>query len=89
MLTESSSTTGVCVGVGEDIGIGNCDVEGVGVGTIVGLGEGVTVEVGVETTLTPLLQTSFFPDLIHVYLMPFTFVVKFNFEQESPALTAA
>ena len=46
-------------------------LDGVGVGEGVGVevGEGVGVEVGFLVT-TPLLQISFFPDLIHVNFLP-------------------
>ena len=43
-------------GVGEGTGFGVCEGEGVGVG------------VAFTVTFTPLLQTSFFPDLMQVYL---------------------
>ena len=50
---------GIGVGVGVDVGVG------VGVG--VGVDVGVDVGVGVGfLTVTPLFQTNFFPDLIHV-----------------------
>jgi hypothetical protein len=40
---------------------------GVGVGVDVGVDDGVGVGVGVGfLTVTPLFQTNFFPDLIHV-----------------------
>ena len=54
-----------------------------------GVGEGDTEGVGLAATFTPLLQTSLFPDLMQVYLMPFTVEVDFNFGQVSPGLTAA
>ncbi len=44
---------------------------------------------GLVGTFTPLFQTSFFPDLMQVYLIPLTVDVEFSFGQESPALTAA
>ena len=50
------------------------------------MGVGVGVGVG---TFTPLLQTSFLPDLMHLYLYPVTEVVAFNLVQADPALTAA
>jgi hypothetical protein len=54
-----------------------------------GLGVGVAAGVGLAATFTPLFQTSFFPDFMQVYLIPFTVEVEFNFAQVSPALTAA
>ena len=56
----------VGVGVGEGVGVGVG--EGVGVGVGVGVGEGVGVGVTFTATFTPLLHTSFLPDLMHVYL---------------------
>jgi len=50
---------------------------------------GVGVGEGLVGTFTPLFQTSLFPDLTQVYLIPFTVEVEFNFAQVSPALTAA
>jgi hypothetical protein len=41
------------------------------------------------TTFTPLLQTSFLPDLIQVNLYPFTVDVEFNFVQVPPAFAVA
>jgi hypothetical protein len=55
----------------------------VGVGVADGVGEALT------TTFTPLLQTSFFPDLIQVYLYPLEIVVALALVQDPPALTAA
>jgi hypothetical protein len=58
METESSTAIeiGVCLGVGEIVGAGLEDCLGVGVGF------------GSTVTLTPLLQTNFFPDFTQVYL---------------------
>jgi hypothetical protein len=55
---------------------------GVGVGVGEGFGAGVE-------TFTPLPQTSFFPDFTQVYLSPLNVEVRFNLEQDSPALTTA
>jgi len=52
-------------------------------------GVGVGVGVGLATTLTPLLQTSFLPDLIHVYFRPFTVEVEFSFLHVAPAFVTA
>ena len=80
-------TVGVGVGVGETVGVG------VGVGETVGVGFGVGVSVGFgvgfTATFTPLLQTSFLPDLIQVNLNPLTVEVEFNFVQVPPALAVA
>jgi hypothetical protein len=82
--------------VGRTIGSG----VGVGVGTVVGVALTLTVEsgagdglgevVGVSGfTATPLFQTNFFPDLIHVYFFPPEVVVVPTFLQEPPDFTAA
>ena len=59
--------------------------EGVGVGVPDGLGVGVGFA---TTTFTPLLQTNFFPDLMHVYLYPLTILISFKCVQAAPAFTA-
>jgi hypothetical protein len=69
----------------EEVGVGVGATTGTGVTIGVGVGAGV----GLAATLTPLFQTSLFPDLTQVYLIPFTVEVKFSFEQVSPRLTAA
>jgi len=66
-LGFEGSNFGVGLGVGVGVGVG--DGVGVGVGAGVGAGVGDGVGDGVET-LTPLLHTSFLPDLIQVYLKP-------------------
>ena len=46
---------------------------GVGVGLRMGVGFGVGLRMGVGfglAILTPLLQTNFFPNFTHVYLLP-------------------
>jgi hypothetical protein len=60
----------------------------VGVSGTTGVG-GVAAGVGLAATFTPLFQTSLFPDLMQVYLIPFTVEVDFSFGQVSPGLTAA
>jgi hypothetical protein len=55
---------GVGVGVGFGVGVG----VGSGVGVAVGVATGVGFTAGL--TVTPLPQTNFFPDLIHVYFLP-------------------
>ena len=88
-------TEGVGVGVALAEGVGVAVTEGVGVGVALAEGvgvavtEGLAVGFGVATTFTPLLQTSFLPDLMHVYLYPETVAVDFNLVQVAPALTAA
>ena len=54
-----------------------------------GVGEGDTKVVGLAVTFIPLFQTNLFPDLMQVYLIPFTVEVDFSFGQVSPGLTAA
>ena len=55
----------------------------VGVGSTDGFG------VGLAGTFTPLLQTSFLPDLIHVYLRPLTVDVELSFLHVAPAFVTA
>lgn len=64
---------------------------GVGVGATSAVGEGVGVGVGLTfgTTFTPLFHTSFFPDLMQVYLTPLVVDVAPNLPQLCPLLTAA
>jgi hypothetical protein len=67
--------------------------EAVGVAEIVGVAVGVTDGVGVDVAftiiLTPLLHTSFLPDLMQVYLVVPTTAVEPAFEQVVPGFTAA
>jgi hypothetical protein len=72
------------VGVGE--GLAEIVAVGEGLAEIVGVGEGLGEVVG---TFFPLLQTSFFPDLIHVCLSPPDVTVEFNFLHTAPGLIAA
>ena len=60
-LGFDGSNFGVGLGVGVGVGVGDGLGDGVGVGD--GVGDGVE-------TLTPLLHTSFLPDLMQVYLSP-------------------
>ena len=54
-------------GIGKGVDVG----EGVGVGACVGVAVGVGVGVGIDfLTTTPLPQTNFLPDLMHVYFFP-------------------
>jgi len=90
---------GVGLGVAEGVGLGVAEgvelgvAEGVGLGVAEGVGDttgaGVTVGAGFAATFTPLLQTSFLPDLIHVNLYPLTIDVVFNLVQVPPALAVA
>jgi len=69
------------------VGFGEAVTIGVGVGVAVGLlGLGVGL---LTTTLTPLPQTSFFPDFTHLYLYPAYVFVEFNLVQDVPAFIAA
>ena len=52
------------------------------------VGDGVAAGVGV-TTFTPLSQTNFLPDLIHVYLNPLLVAVVPALVHVAPALGAA
>jgi len=62
----------------------------VAVGVGVGLGVGVAVGVATFTAIfTPLLHTSFFPDLMHVYLNPEEVLVCPCFAHLLPGFTAA
>ncbi len=86
----SSFGVGAVVGVGEGVGIGS----GVGVGDGVGSGNGVGVGFGVTTgagflIATPLFQTSFVPDLTHVYFLPDAVAVDPAFEHLAPAFGTA
>jgi len=85
--SNSKLAADVGVGVGDTTGGGGGVTTGAGSGVTTGTGVGVTV--GLAATFTPLFQTSLFPDLTQVYLIPFTVEVKFSFEQVSPGLTAA
>jgi len=80
-----SSGVFVSIGVGVGVVVGEGVTVGVGVGEGVGVGVGVGVAVGVgigEGTFTPLLHTSFFPDLMQVYFNPLTVLVVPVFLQE-------
>jgi hypothetical protein len=50
---------------------------------------GHTYAVVLFFTITPLFQTNFAPDLMHVNFLPETVDVAFNFEHFDPALTSA
>ena len=72
-----------------DVAVGVGDTTGAGVDKTTGTGDGDGEGFGLAATFTPLFQTSLFPDLMQVYLIPLTVEVEFSFGQESPALTAA
>ncbi len=74
-------------GVGVDEGFGVAVIEDVGVG--VGLGEPAGNGFGTALIVTPLLQTSFFPDLTHVNFLPAAVAVAPALVHLAPALTAA
>ena len=91
VIVEVGADVTVTEGVGD--GVSDCEgnevgvAEGVGVGVAVGsLGLGVGL---LTTTLTPLPQTSFFPDFMHLYLYPAYVFVEFNLVQDVPAFMAA
>lgn len=73
---------GVGVGVGVDVGLGIGDGSGVGAGVGVATGEGFLIA-------TPLFQTSFVPDLIHLNFLPDAVAVVPALVHLAPALTAA
>jgi hypothetical protein len=83
---------GVKVGVAEGVDVADAVTEGVGAGSELfeaagdGVGEGLTLEDGFIAT--PLFQTSFFPDLMQVYLMFETVFVEFTFVHLVPAIVA-
>lgn len=76
-----------------DLYVAVADGEGDGVAAIVGVEVGVTDGVGVGATLTviftPLFQTIFLPDLMHVYFTLPTTALAPTFEQLAPDFIAA
>ena len=77
---------GVGVGVGVGEGVGVATGEGVEVAT----GEGVEVATGEGFLIaTPLFQTSFVPDLIHVNFLPEAVAVVPALVHLAPALGVA
>ena len=71
--SEKFFGVGVGVGVAERVGFGVAVGVAGGVGTGVGEADGAGTTVGIGAgveTFTPLLQTSFFPDFMQVYLYP-------------------
>ena len=77
-LNSTGLTLGVGVGVGVAVGVGSTGVK-------TGLGDGF----GAALIATPLFQTSFVPDLIHVNFLPDAVAVVPAFVHLAPALTAA
>ncbi len=80
--------------IGAGVGVGVGDRSGVDVGVGVGVGSGIGVAIGVTTGVgglmaTPLFQTSFVPDLIHVNFLPAAVAVDPAFAHLAPALGAA
>ena len=70
------------MGAGSDVGVG------VGVGST-GFNTGLRSGFGAALTATPLFQTSFVPDLMHVNFLPADIDVEPAFVHFEPALTAA
>jgi hypothetical protein len=83
-------TTGVGVGVavGGGTGVGIDDGVGAGVGST-GLNTGFGDGFGAALIATPLFQTSFVPDLIHVNFLPDAVAVVPAFVHLAPALGVA
>jgi hypothetical protein len=83
-------TIGAGIGVGVGVGVGSAVGVGVGVGSgnEVGVGVGVTTGEGFFIA-TPLFQTSFVPDLMHVNFFPDAVAVDPAFEHLAPAFGAA
>lgn len=87
-LAVALTTKGLRLGVGVGVGVGVGAGAGVGVGSAglkTGLGDGF----GAALTATPLLQTSFVPDLIQVNFLPEAVAVAPTFAHLSPVFTAA
>jgi len=77
---------------GEALVLGEGDKVGSGVGEalIAGVGEGVGVMTGFGTAITtPLFQTSFFPDLVQVNVLPLNTSFVPTLGHELPALGLA
>jgi hypothetical protein len=83
-LAVALNSTGLTVGVGVGVGTG----VGVGVGST-GLNTGFGDGFGAALIATPLFQTSFVPDFIHVNFLPDAVAVVPAFVHFAPALTAA
>jgi hypothetical protein len=83
-LAVALNSTGLTVGVGVGVGTG----VGVGVGST-GLNTGFGDVFGAALIATPLFQTSFVPDLIHVNFLPDAVAVVPALVHFAPALGAA
>jgi hypothetical protein len=77
-LNSTGLTLGVGVGVGVAVGVGSTGLK-------TGFGDGF----GAALIATPLFQTSFVPDLIHVNFFPDAVAVVPALLHLAPALTAA
>jgi hypothetical protein len=76
------------VGTGVEVGAALGDALGAELGAAIGVALGEAL--GADWRIfTPLLHTSFFPDLMQVYLRPAEILVELSFEQLAPALTIA
>ena len=85
MSSELFVSSGVGAGVGVGVGVGVLS----GVGVAIGVGEATGVGLTTGFTNTPLFQTNFLPDLIHVYFFPAIVEVAPTFAHADPALGAA
>jgi hypothetical protein len=83
-LAVALNSTGLTVGVGVGVGTG----VGVGVGST-GLNTGFGDGFGAALIATPLFQTSFVPDLIHVNFLPDAVAVVPALLHFAPALGVA
>ncbi len=83
-LAVALNSRGLTVGAGVDVGTG----VGVGVGST-GLNTGLGDGFGAALIATPLFQTSFVPDLIHVKFLPDAVAVVPALLHLAPALGVA
>jgi hypothetical protein len=83
-LAVALNSTGLTVGVGVGVGTG----VGVGVGST-GLNTGLGDGFAAALIVTPLFQTSFVPDFIHVNFLPDAVAVVPALVHLAPALGAA
>jgi hypothetical protein len=89
---DKVGTTGVGNGVAVGVGVGVAEGVGVGVGVGVGssgLKTGLSDGFGAALIATPLFQTSFVPDLIHVNFLPEAVAVVPALVHFAPALGVA
>jgi hypothetical protein len=85
---DKVGTTGVGVGIGIGVDVGVGSGVGVGVGST-GLNTGFGDGFGAALIATPLFQTSFVRDLIHVNFLPDAVAVVPAFVHLAPALGVA